>query len=384
MSSKILLLEDKRAVPGFLLKNGILYSLVGRSQSLRIVLPPTLVDLVFHFFHVTPIGGHLGVFKTRAKIREYFVWSGMDTDIRVRVKACIECAVAKPAQRTNIGYLSSEVPRAPLDHLVIDYVGKFPRSRDGNQYVLVVVDAFTKFVLLTPVREATSRTTIDALKRIFAVVGFLRTLVSDNASYFVSKNFRSFCIDLGIKHVTTSPYHPQASVAERFNKNLKSALIAYHSTDHRSWDQNLLWLSFAFNCTRHEAHSQTPVSLVFAFQVNNPLFNLWNILDLLADTRNIGEVKEAWKRAASNLKIAHRRRQARYNKGRVAMPYKVGDLVFVKTFPQSNATIGFSAKPAPRFRGKLNVVEFLSPVTVLFRDPVNGSLTRAHVSHLKK
>ena len=72
-SSIIILLEDKRPVPDFLLKNGILHSLVGRSQNLRIVLPPTLVDLVFHFFHVTPIGGPLVVFKTRAKIREYFL-----------------------------------------------------------------------------------------------------------------------------------------------------------------------------------------------------------------------------------------------------------------------------------------------------------------------
>ena len=147
--------------------------------------------------------------------------------------------MAKPAQRTNFGCLSSEIPRTLLYRLVIHYVGKFPRSRDSNKYVLVVMDAFTKFVWLAPVRGATSKTTINSLKRIFAIVGFPRALVSDNASYFVSRSFHSFCFDLGIKHVTTSPYHPQASVAERFNKNLRSALIAYHSTDHRSWDQNL-------------------------------------------------------------------------------------------------------------------------------------------------
>ena len=52
------------------------------------------------------------------------------------------------------------------------------------------------------------------------------------------------------------------------------------------------------------------------------------------------------------------------------MPYKVGDLVFVKTFPQSNAALGFSAKLAPRFRGPLKLVEFLSPVIVSLRDPL--------------
>ena len=208
-------------------------------------------------------------------------------------------------------------------------------------------------------------------------MGFPRYLVSEKAYYFVSRIFHNFCFDLGIKHVTTSLYHPQASVAERFNKNLRSALIAYHNTDHRSWDQNLYWLSFAFNCAHHEAHAQTPVSRFFAFPVNNPLSNLWKIQDLLPDTRNPGEVKEAWKRAAVNLKIAHKRRQTRYNKGRMVVPHKVGDLVIVKTFPQSNAALGFSAKLAPRFRGPLKLVEFLTPVTVLLGDPCNGSLTRA-------
>ena len=348
-------------------------------------MPPSLTDLVSHYLHESLIGGHLGVFETRAKIRQYFVWSGVDTDISVRVKACRKCAVAKPAQRTNFCYLSSEIPKAPLDCLFIDYyVGKFPRSRDGNKYVLVVVDAFTKFVWLTPVREATSKRTIDSLKRIFAVVGFPRTLASDNASYFVSRSFHSFFFDLGIKHVTTSLYDPQASVAERFNKNLRSTHIACHSTDHRSWEKNLYWLSFAFNCARHESDSQAPDSLVFAFPVNNPLSNLWNIQDLIPDTRNIGEVKEALKRASVNLKIAHKRRQARYNKGKVAVPYKVGVLVFVKTFPQSNSAVGLSAKLATRFRGPLKLVKFLSPVTVLLRDSLNGSLSRAHISHLMK
>ena len=209
----------------------------------------------------------------------------------MRVQICRVCAVAKPAQKANYGFLSSEVPRAPFDRLVIDYVGKFPRSRDGNQYVLVAVDAFTKFVWLFPVREATSRVTIDCLKRIFAVVDFPRILVSANASYFVSHQFRRLCFEIGIKNFATFPYHPQASVAKRFNSSLPSALIAYHSADHSSWDQNLYWLSFAFNCVRYEAHDQTAVSLVLGFRVIKPLSNLWNIHDLLPEVQRAGDLR---------------------------------------------------------------------------------------------
>jgi hypothetical protein len=53
--------------------------------------------------------------------------------------------------------------------IFIDYFGKFPRSKAGNTAILVCVDAFSKFVWMIPVRQATTRATIKALKeRIFS------------------------------------------------------------------------------------------------------------------------------------------------------------------------------------------------------------------------
>ena len=44
---------------------------------------------------------------------------------------------------------------------------------------------------------------------------------------------------------------------------------------------------------------------------------------------------------------------------------------------------GFSANLAPRYRGPLKILEFLIPVTVLLRDPQDGSVMKAHVGNLK-
>lgn len=187
-----------------------------------------------------------------------------------------------------------------MDRIFIDYVGKFPSSKSGNFYILTAVDSFTKFVWMFPVRDSNTNITIECLKKIFAVVGFPRSLVSDNASYFVSRKFNNFCFDLGIRHITTSPYFPQASLVERFNRNLKAALIAYHSEDHSSWDKNLYWLQFAFNTAKHEAHLFPPISLMLGFRPNNPLCNLWSINDLLPDHRESHKVKDMWKRASAN------------------------------------------------------------------------------------
>jgi hypothetical protein len=164
----------------------------------------------FSYFHDSPLGGHLGVRKTINKVRDQFLWKGMDIDIRARVRAYNTCELSKPAQNTKLGNLASEVAQRPVQKIFIDYVGKFSRSRAGHTAILVCVVAFRKYVWLIPVFQATTSATIKALKEII-IGSFLvpEVVVSDNAQCFTSREFKQFCFELGIKHVTTSPYYLQ-------------------------------------------------------------------------------------------------------------------------------------------------------------------------------
>ena len=151
------------------------------------------------------------------------------------------------------------------------------------------VAAFSKFVWLLPLRQANARLTILALQtHVFQHFGLPAIIVSDNGPQFISGDFQRICFANGIKHVTTSPYYPQPSHAERFNRNLRSALIAYHAEQQNCWDQNLKWLQLAFNTALHESHKAVPFEVMFGFSPTFPLANLWNIDDLLPsdpDTR---------------------------------------------------------------------------------------------------
>jgi hypothetical protein len=91
------------------------------------------------------------------------------------------------------------------------------------------------------------------------------------------------CFSRRIRHITTTPYYPQPSHADMFNRNLNAALIAYHHQDHSRWDENLLWLLFAFNSARHDSHRSTPLQLIFTYTPNSVLSALWSIKDLLPD-----------------------------------------------------------------------------------------------------
>jgi transposase InsO family protein len=89
--------------------------------------------------------------------------------------------------------------------------------------------------------------------RVFANFSVPSVLVSENARCFTSHEFKQFCFDLGIKHVTTTPYYPQPSHAECFTRNLRSALIAYYSTSQTSWDERPLYLQLDFNNAKQES-----------------------------------------------------------------------------------------------------------------------------------
>jgi len=77
----------------------------------------------------------------------------------------------------------------------------------------------------------------------FSAYGTPTCVVTDNAKVFCCKQFRDLCLRWGITHVTTTPYYPQASLSERVNRNLKSALKIFHHASQSAWDEDLPWLS---------------------------------------------------------------------------------------------------------------------------------------------
>lgn len=375
-------LESGQSIPNVCIKNKVLYQADRAGNPLRIILPHSLIDMVFKYFHDCPVGGHLGFWKTYNKILQYFHWRGMYTDIKHRIRSCDTCAVSKPAQNTRIGLLASNTPTRPLEKMYLDYVGQLTRTKKGNLFVLVLVDAFSRYTWLSAVRATNTSITISELTRIFQSFGFPKCLITDNASYFVSKTFRNFCFSNGVDHYTLSPYHPQPSYAERFNRNLKACLIAYHANAQNTWDDSLPWLQLAFNSSIHEATDHTPFEVIFKYQPCSPLALKWRLDELLPG--NCADTLKVWKDVRDNLKKAHEKVRKTYNTGRYPHTFEVGHLVWCKNHPQSSAVKKLSAKMLPRWNGPYYILQFLTPVTVKLVDPDTHAFVRkSHVSHLK-
>jgi hypothetical protein len=272
-----------------------------------------------------------------------------------------------------------------MQKLFIDYVGKLRWSKAGHSALLVCVDTFSKSVWMIPVREMTSQSAIRALEqRIF--VNFLvpEMIVTDSARCFTSNEFWQFCLALGVKLITTSPYYPQPSHAKRFNKKLHSALLVHHGDMHTSRDTKLMRLQLAFSIAEYEASKATPFSVMFPFRANHPLHSRWKITELLPKSCTRKELKCRWVDVRKNLWESHHNMAERCNQKPAPVPFRPGDLVYYRNHPQSDVKRMLTAKFAPRRKWPFRIRSFLTPVIVSLETLKTRELiTNAHISALK-
>ncbi|CAC5414671.1 Uncharacterized protein K02A2.6 [Mytilus coruscus] len=139
-----------------------------------------------------------------------------------KVKTCHECQVNRhvPAEAPLHSW---KWPEKLWSRVHIDYPGLL----HGKMF-LVCVDAHSKYMEVQVVNSATSATTIEKLRMIFATYGIPDTIVSDNGTPFTSEEFESFIKRNGIRHIRISPYQPSSNgsaeraVQQTFKEGLKN------------------------------------------------------------------------------------------------------------------------------------------------------------------
>jgi len=82
---------------------------------------------------------------------------GMHRDARAHVRKCETFMRFKPNQMQTAEKKLTQVPEEPWATVCADFVGLLPRSKHGNQVLLVMVDRFSKRTELVPLRSATAQ-----------------------------------------------------------------------------------------------------------------------------------------------------------------------------------------------------------------------------------
>ena len=128
-----------------------------------------------------------------------------------------------------------------------------------GRYVLVVVDAYSKWIEAEYCNSVCSKTTMAKLRKMFSRWGLPDMIVTDNATSFTSAEFQNFVRDNGIHHKTIEPRHSQGNgLAERAVRDVKLAL----QRSDGDWEAVLSRWLLRQHITPHSTTSVTPSELM--------------------------------------------------------------------------------------------------------------------------
>lgn len=352
-----------RIVDGNLYKyvSGDFARLESENDKWKLVIPKEKRQEVLYECHDSPLGGHLGMYKTVSKVTRRYYWPCVKADVARYVKSCEVCQQVKPEQKLPAGLMGKAViPDAPWRIISMDLVGPLPKTKKGNMNILVVTDNFSKFSLLFPLKRATASNVVKLLEEhVLLVFGVPQYLRVDNGVQFKSREFTSLATKYRIRINYNPYYHPQANPTERVNRVVKTMLAAYVKNNHRDWDTYLGALGCAIRTARHEVTSQTPYRINFGKEMH--LSGKEFQKDFSSDDEmpslegKAAEIQKLRESVFLRLQKAQERAARSYNLRRRLVEYGVGDKVLKRKYTLSDAANYYNAKLAGRFEGPYKV-----------------------------
>ena len=245
----------------------------GIDSYLQFLVPKAMRSEILKQAHNSLLGGHLGTKKTIQKILQRFYWFELRIDVRNWIICCDLCGANKCPQKYPKAPLGDMRVGAPMDRLAVDILGPLPVTPRSNRFIMVVTDAFTKWVEAIPIPDQTAPTCASyLLNEVISRFGCPLNLHSDQGRNFESQIFTELCKLLEVRKTRTSPRNPRCNgQTERFNKTLVPMIRAFIKGEQKNWDLYLGCLTSAYRATENESTGFTPNFLMLGREVKLPM-----------------------------------------------------------------------------------------------------------------
>ena len=192
----------------------------------RVKIPDAQYNILTRFHNTTV--GHHGVERTYNKLQaESHKWTNMREHVNTFVHQCPCCQkmshVKKVIQHHPFVIASYE----PMKKIAVDTIGPLPIDASGNQYIVTITDCFSRFVMLSPTRDATAESAARALLQWVGLFGPPSELLSDMGTQYINKTIDALLALLHTQKIDIlAGIHEQNSIVERRIKEVNRHLRA--------------------------------------------------------------------------------------------------------------------------------------------------------------
>lgn len=160
-------------------------------------------------------------------------------------------------------------PNHPFEHWQMDLMDlKGPNNtwiyqNKMYRYVFVIIDIFTKFVYIYPIKNKDGITVAMIINKLFLSGDIPDKLHSDKGGEFVNEHVNNLCIDFKVEQIIGQAYSPQTQgFVENKNKQIKRLLKYYMiNNDNNKYYDVLDQVAYTINNSKHGVTGFTPMQL---------------------------------------------------------------------------------------------------------------------------
>ena len=223
-----------------------------------IVVPTHLQQRILEEHHDSPFAGHFAAKKMSQRIRQYFYWNGLTSDVCKKCSSCVSCASVQGQGGRGRPPLVSILVSGPFDCIGMDFV-ELDISKQGNRYALVFQDYLSKWPEVYALADRKATTVAKCLMDLVWKHGVPNKIIHDRAPEFLSEVLQETAELLGISQLPTSGGHPQTyGLVKRFNRTLKQMLAKMVTKKGRDWEILLSPVLLAYHATPHASSGMSP------------------------------------------------------------------------------------------------------------------------------
>ena len=333
-------------------------------------------DLVAQF-HDDDRNGHPGQQQQFRVMRQHAYWPRLHSSIEEYIAKCNACQAGKSQIKVAsvVPSMPMPVPSEPFTLMGMDALA-LPKTRRGNNTLVVFTDYLTRWVEAAPMKCAKAGTpkssqVADALmEHVICRHGMPETMLSDQGTGFCLDVMKLLALRMGIKQKTTAPYHPQANgLTERFNRTFIGMLRTYpQGMTVREWDERLPLLLWAYRCHYNLRSKRMPFFMLYGREPRLPGMVTANIVPVF--TRNqwvnemLNDLPVIWSHAAAKLRANADRIERETAKliaaGKLRV-YEPRDKVRVRIYAAATSKVDFKDKHI--WRGPMTVTKRITPST---------------------